>query len=79
MRVSRSQWEKLLLRWSGMEATGEVRLVCAVLADGIVEREEHPWFFSGGGFATYCKAIGLNETYIQEQIERADAAALKDA
>ena len=78
MRVSRSQWEKLLARWCGMEATGEVRLVCAVLADGIVEREKHPWFFSGGGFATYCRAIGLDADYVQEQIARADACEPQD-
>lgn len=62
-----------------MEATGEVRLVCAVLADGIVEREKHPWFFSGGGFATYCRAIGLDADYVQEQIARADACEPQDA
>ena len=76
MNVSRSSWEKLLLRWSGLAATGEARLVCAVLADGIVDREKHPWFFSGGGFGLYCRAIGLDEAFVEEQIKRAEMHAV---
>jgi hypothetical protein len=72
MNVSRSNWEKLLARWCGMQTTGEVKLICAVIADGIVDREKHPWFFSGGGFDKYCRTIGLDPAFVLQQIKRAE-------
>jgi hypothetical protein len=72
MNVSRSAWEKLLLHWCEMQETGEVKLMCAVIADGIIERVRHPWFFSGGGFDKYCRAIGLDPEFVQQQIKRSE-------
>ena len=72
MNVSRSNWEKVLLRWCGMAPTGEVKLICAVIADGIVERDKYPLFFSGGGFDKYCKTIGLDPDFVEQQINRAN-------
>lgn len=76
-RVTSGQWEKVLLRWCNLEPTGEVRLICAVIADGIVKREEHPWFFSQGGFAKYCLAIGLDPDFVYSQIARANESTAK--
>ena len=74
MTLSRSHWEKLLLRWSGMHPTGEVKLICAVIADGICDVREQARFFQNGGLAAYCSAIGLDVDFIKQQIDRAEAA-----
>lgn len=71
--LSRTDWERLLLNWSNMAPTGEVRLVCAVLADGIVDRQKDPRFFAGGGFDAYCRVIGLDPVFVREQIGVADS------
>lgn len=73
MKLSQSKWERVLLRWCEMEHTGEVRLLCAVIAEGIATQDKDPWFFSGGGFSAYCRAIGLDPEFVLRQIERADA------
>jgi hypothetical protein len=69
--LGRLAWEKMLLRWSGMEPSGEVKLICAVIADGIIERERDHWFFSTGGFESYCSVIGLSPVFVLEQMYRA--------
>jgi len=72
VHVNRSNWEKLLMRWSGMQDTGEVRLICAVIADGIIERHRDKRFFLEGGFDNYCRAINLEPRFVKEQISRSD-------
>ena len=78
MNISRANWEKLLLRWSGMQPTGEARLICAVIADGIVDEDRSHLFFVSGGFDRYCKLISLDPVFVREQMDRAKAA-IKEA
>jgi hypothetical protein len=79
MKVSRANWERLLLRWSGMQPTGEARLVCAVIADGIVDEDKSHLFFVSGGFDRYCKAVGLDPVFVKEQMLRAKTAVVEAA
>lgn len=73
---SSASWEKLLLRWSGLVEIPEIRLICAVIASAIAERlrgdekSDNTRFFDGGGFDNYCRVIGLDPSFIEEQIRR---------
>lgn len=71
MELNRAQWERVLIRWCDLQATPEVRLTCAVIADGIVDREKLPWFFERGCFDAWCRVIGLDTQFVLEQIQRA--------
>lgn len=81
MRLTTSQWEKMILRWAPISATPEVRLLCAVLATAIAEepadagrRHRQPYahgFFSDGGFERYCAVLGLHADFVMDQIKRA--------
>ena len=73
MEPSRTQWERVLIRWCGLQQTPEVKLVCAVIADGIVDREKYPWFIAAGCFDAWCRVIGLDTQFVLEQIQRAVA------
>lgn len=76
--LSQSQWEKLLLRWSGMEPIGEVRLVCAVIASAIVEEKTpeggacaaYQTGFFNGPVSAWCALIGLDWRFVVEQAIR---------
>jgi len=69
-KVSVTQWSKLLTRWTGLSPTGEVRLICAVLADGVANSGRPSSFFPDG-FSAYCRLVGLNPEFVMEQVERA--------
>lgn len=73
MELSRTQWERVLIRWCDMPALPEVKLTCAVIADGIVDREKYPWFIAAGCFDAWCRVIGLDTQFVLEQIQRAEA------
>lgn len=78
--LSQNSWEKLLLRWSGMEPIGEVKLVCAVIASAIIEEDKsaeeggRPAFRSGffsGPHLAWSTLIGIDGRFLMEQISRA--------
>ena len=71
MKLSSNTWEKLLKRWLPFQSTPESNLIVAVIADGIVNRERESWFFTNGGFETYCRIVGLDPEFVLQQIERA--------
>ena len=86
--LTNSSWEKLLLRWTNMQPTGEVRLVCAMLAAAIVadvtkatDEGRKP---CGAGFCgswrmdAWCGAIGLRGAFVREQVCRAHMHELAD-
>lgn len=73
MEPSRTQWERVLIRWCGLQPTPEVRLYCAAIADGIVDRKRDSWFFERGCFDAWCRVIGLDPVFVLEQIQRAAA------
>ena len=73
MELSRTQWERVLIRWCGLQQTPEVKLVCAVIADGIVDREKYSWFIAAGCLDAWCRIIGLDPVFVLEQIQRAVA------
>ena len=83
----RTTWEKLLLRWSGMDATPETKLACAVIAQTILDEQcgysdsvrtrFGQCFFDEimtGGTAKWCHLLGIDPVYLSEQIERCLAA-----
>lgn len=72
LRLTNDQWAKLLLRWSGLKPTPEVRLVCAVIASGITgsDDDDGPWV-CGQWFVAYCRLLGLDPDFVREQVARA--------
>ena len=82
-KLSAYAWEKLLARWTGLQPTGEVKFICAIIASAIDEepseaRLQHRRpFYSGfftGYFFKYCKILGLDPEFVIEQVERANSS-----
>ena len=71
-----STWEKLLMRWSEFPTCGEKRLICAVIAQAIVDQRIDGNMFAvaaghnfwGNPLEKYCRMIELNAVYVREQV-----------
>jgi hypothetical protein len=73
MHLSREKWSVMLLRWTGFDASPELRLICAVIAEAIATRSQSDIsFLAGNGLNNYCRLIGLDPQFVREQIGRAD-------
>ena len=72
----RATWEKMLYRWSDFPACGEKRLICAVIAQAIVDETNGKYFdcvaeknkFFGDRLDRFCYAISLDSNFVREQI-----------
>jgi hypothetical protein len=79
MIVSRYNWEKLLIRWSGLEPIPEVKLLAAVAASIIAPEAGEPKLpkdFRNNAqwrrvFDPYMRVLHLDPEFVLEQIERA--------
>jgi hypothetical protein len=76
-KMNAARWETLLRRWCESELTGEAKLVCAVIASAIADEEKEAHIdgrvpyesgFFERGFDVYCLAVGLNPSFVREQI-----------
>jgi len=77
MKLNETAWQKLIIRWSELKPTPEVKLIAAIIAKAIIdERKRSLPHFVGGfwdtNFLRYSKIIGINPQFLIEQINRAN-------
>ena len=81
-----TEWQTLIEQWCPMRKSGEVQLICSVLAQAIADEPKYaldndqvpyktPFF--RGMFVAYCRLIGLDPVFVLEQIARANDSDVK--
>ena len=78
------QWQKLILRWSPLHASPEVRLISAVIAQAIEDctnramksfsEPSYKQALASTSIPSYCSLIGVDFTFLTERCEQAFAA-----
>lgn len=79
MRMNQQRWETVLSRWSSAPDSGEKRMLVALLAMAICDEAKtdkedkfsRGYFAPESGFDYHTKLVGVDSSFLREQIERA--------